>query len=79
MHFAWTVPPPLIGTAIGLTLTTVSFKVQRLIPWFSMARASEQGLGLSADESVKLDYLDKFPLFVPWASLRRNHWVVFSA
>ena len=76
MHFAWTVPPPLIGTAIGLTLTAVSFKVQRLIPWFSMARADR---GLSADESIKLDYLDKFPPFVPWASLRRNHWVVFAA
>jgi hypothetical protein len=77
MHFAWTIPPPLIGTAIGLALTAVSFKVQRLIPWFSMARAPDKGL--SADESVKLDYLDKFSLFVPWASLRRSHWVVFSA
>ena len=76
MHYAWTTPPAIIATILGLLLGAISFKMQRLMPWFAMADAQETGaLG---DKSVFLDYPDHPSPLVPYHSYRNRHWMVLA-
>lgn len=71
MHYAWTVPPPLIGTLISFVVAEIAFKAQRLMPWFAMHRKPQP-----YSRSVGLDYLDDVTFLVPWYSLKNKHWLV---
>ncbi|KAG8836502.1 hypothetical protein FRB91_008630, partial [Serendipita sp. 411] len=71
IHYAWTVPPAIIATVIPIVLSAISFKVQRLAPWYAMVDASSAGAPGSL--SVFLDYLDYIAFKALYKSFRNGH------
>lgn len=62
----------MLATAITVTLSAISFKIKRLMPWFAMH--TDDYIPLKA--SIKLDYLSIWTPFVPLYALKKKHWIV---
>ncbi|KAG8808388.1 hypothetical protein FRC18_005051 [Serendipita sp. 400] len=74
IHYAWTIPPAFASTAITFVLSSVSFKVQRLAPWYAMA--DERSNGVPGSQSIFVDYLDCLPHNVLRKSFKNGHRMV---
>ena len=71
IHFTWAIPPVALAAAITLLVDAITFKAERLMPWFSMAEGA-----MRPDSSICLDYPDWLLIEVPFGAFIRKHWLV---
>jgi hypothetical protein len=67
--------PTIIGVLHNLLWTTVDNDIKRLEPFFQLSISG----GVSAKNSLLLDYPFQFGPFIPYKALRKRHWVVFCS
>jgi hypothetical protein len=67
--------PTIIGVLHNTLWTTVDHDIKRVEPFFQLSIPG----GVSAENSLLLDYPFQFGAFVPYTAIRRRHWVVFCS
>ncbi|KAI9830035.1 MAG: hypothetical protein M1819_005865 [Sarea resinae] len=75
LTFAWNYLPTIIAVCYSMIWTWIDLDVKRLEPYFQMSKSD----GVSAANSLLLDYPFDFVAFVPIKAARRRHWSVFCA
>jgi hypothetical protein len=67
--------PTIIGVLHNTLWTLVDNDIKRVEPFFQLSIPG----GVSARNSILLDYPFQFGAFVPYTAIRRRHWVVFCS
>ncbi|KAK4167903.1 hypothetical protein QBC43DRAFT_254437 [Cladorrhinum sp. PSN259] len=76
LHYLWTYGPTATLTVIGAFWSRAEYQSKLAAPWSHMSNTQRP---VSADQSILLDYLDKWLPNLLWKACKNRDWIVVLA